>query len=95
MLVQLGRARFPSRFGSALQRSLTTATRDAFLEPVHAHPGVSCLNLNRPTTKNAISVRLLQVSTGLSSVTVGQYKHPVFQSNFRNVWSMRIMTKGL
>jgi len=36
------------------------ASRQAFLEPVVSHPGVVCLNLNRPETKNAISVKLLQ-----------------------------------
>lgn len=32
----------------------------AFLEPVSSHPGIACLSLNRPKSKNAISMSLLQ-----------------------------------
>ncbi|KZT29268.1 ClpP/crotonase [Neolentinus lepideus HHB14362 ss-1] len=42
------------------RRFLTTTTRQAFLEPVKEHPGVTCLSLNRPETKNAISLKLLE-----------------------------------
>lgn len=35
---------------------------EAFLEPLEPHPGITCLNLNRPKSKNAISTTLLQVS---------------------------------
>lgn len=35
----------------------------AFLEPIASHPGIVCLSLNRPQTKNAISLTLLQVNT--------------------------------
>lgn len=41
-------------------RSLSTPARQAFLEPVESHPGVTSLALNRPQSKNAISVTLLQ-----------------------------------
>ncbi|KAF9057986.1 ClpP/crotonase-like domain-containing protein [Panaeolus papilionaceus] len=38
----------------------TQATQEAFLEPLESHPGVTCLSLNRPQSKNAISRSLLQ-----------------------------------
>lgn len=41
-------------------RFLSTDARQAFLEPVASHPGVTCLALNRPQTKNAISLKLLE-----------------------------------
>jgi methylglutaconyl-CoA hydratase len=36
---------------------------EAFLERLEPHPGITCLNLNRPKSKNAISTTLLQVSS--------------------------------
>jgi len=39
---------------------LTTNSREAFLEPLPSYPGITCLSLNRPRSKNAISLRLLQ-----------------------------------
>lgn len=42
------------------QRLFTTASRQAFLEPLQEHAGVTCLSLNRPETKNAISLKLLE-----------------------------------
>jgi len=36
------------------------ASPQAFLEPVESHPGITCLSLNRPQSKNAISMALLQ-----------------------------------
>jgi len=42
-------------------RFLQVATsQQAFLEPLGSHPGISCLSLNRPQSKNAISTTLLQ-----------------------------------
>jgi methylglutaconyl-CoA hydratase len=41
-------------------RSLTTNSRQAFLQPLTSYSGVTCLSLNRPQTKNAISLKLLQ-----------------------------------
>jgi methylglutaconyl-CoA hydratase len=38
-------------------------SRQAFLEPLSTHPGVTCLSLNRPEAKNAISLTLLKVPT--------------------------------
>jgi hypothetical protein len=35
------------------------ASREAYLEPLE--DGITCLSLNRPASKNAISVRLLKV----------------------------------
>lgn len=40
----------------------TAASQQAFLEPLGSHPGISCLSLNRPQSKNAISTTLLQVN---------------------------------
>lgn len=42
------------------RRFITTNTRQAFLEPIASHTGVTCLALNRPQTKNAISLKLLE-----------------------------------
>ena len=38
------------------------ASQQALLEPLDSHPGISCLSLNRPQSKNAISTTLLQVN---------------------------------
>ncbi|KAJ7498716.1 ClpP/crotonase-like domain-containing protein [Mycena latifolia] len=35
-------------------------SRQAFLEPLPTHPGITCLSLNRPEAKNAISLTLLK-----------------------------------
>lgn len=45
------------------QRSLSVASAlpEAFLEPVGGEKGVVALTLNRPSAKNAISVKLLKV----------------------------------
>ncbi|CCL99896.1 uncharacterized protein FIBRA_01921 [Fibroporia radiculosa] len=45
-----------------LCRDIQTATTqaEAYLENLSSHPGISCLALNRPQAKNAISVKLLQ-----------------------------------
>ncbi|KAF8138501.1 ClpP/crotonase-like domain-containing protein [Boletus edulis] len=48
-------------FGAAIRRSLSTnATAEAFLQPVPSNPSVACLFLNRPQSKNAISMRMLE-----------------------------------
>ncbi|PBL02304.1 enoyl-CoA hydratase [Armillaria gallica] len=39
---------------------MSTSLPQAFLEPITSHPGVTCLSLNRPQSKNAISMRMLQ-----------------------------------
>ncbi|KAF8204798.1 ClpP/crotonase-like domain-containing protein [Pholiota molesta] len=36
------------------------ASQQAFLEPLESHPGITCLSLNRPESRNAISMTLLQ-----------------------------------
>jgi len=42
---------------------------EAFLQPLDSHPGVQCLNLNRPKSKNAISTTLLhQLRKSLDSI---------------------------
>jgi len=46
--------------GLARRFITTNTTRQAFLEPVASHSGVTCLALNRPQTKNAISLQLLE-----------------------------------
>ncbi|KAE9410121.1 ClpP/crotonase [Gymnopus androsaceus JB14] len=35
-------------------------SRQAFLEPLEGHPGITCLSFNRPQSKNAISTTLLK-----------------------------------
>ncbi|KAF8631599.1 hypothetical protein AX15_002347 [Amanita polypyramis BW_CC] len=44
----------------ALRRLLSTPSHQAFLEPLESHPGITCLSLNRPQSRNAISTTLLQ-----------------------------------
>ncbi|KAJ6515676.1 ClpP/crotonase-like domain-containing protein [Mycena sanguinolenta] len=46
----IGQARLNARFYSG----------QAFLEPLSTHPGITCLSLNRPEAKNAISLTLLK-----------------------------------
>ncbi|KAG9218875.1 hypothetical protein CCMSSC00406_0001011 [Pleurotus cornucopiae] len=41
-------------------RSYSAAHKQAFLEPVASHPGIARLALNRPQSKNAISLTLLK-----------------------------------
>lgn len=50
------------RSSASTRRFLQHAAHDAqaFLEPITSHPGITCLSLNRPQTKNAISLTLLQ-----------------------------------
>ncbi|THV08350.1 enoyl-CoA hydratase [Dendrothele bispora CBS 962.96] len=36
------------------------SSKEAFLEPLESHPGITCLSLNRPQSKNAISTTLLK-----------------------------------
>jgi len=43
----------------------------AFLEPLETHPGITCLSLNRPKSKNAISMTLLQVFPTIVRVEAG------------------------
>ncbi|KAF5387634.1 hypothetical protein D9615_000573 [Tricholomella constricta] len=44
----------------AFRRYLSTSQKEAFLENVPSHPGITCLSLNRPQSKNAISLALLE-----------------------------------
>ncbi|KAH0839961.1 ClpP/crotonase-like domain-containing protein [Lanmaoa asiatica] len=47
--------------GTAIRRSFSTkGTAEAFLQPVPSNPSIACLFLNRPQSKNAISMRMLQ-----------------------------------
>ncbi|TFK71785.1 ClpP/crotonase [Pluteus cervinus] len=41
-------------------RGIATESRQAYLEHLPSHPGISCLSLNRPQSKNAISRQLLK-----------------------------------
>lgn len=54
---------------SLYRRSLQSQAanlKQAFLEPARLnseeHQGITCISLNRPETKNAISMRLLEVA---------------------------------
>ncbi|KAG1761351.1 ClpP/crotonase-like domain-containing protein [Suillus occidentalis] len=40
-------------------RLFSTQAPEAFLEPLQSHLGITCLSLNRPQAKNAISMKLL------------------------------------
>lgn len=44
-----------------LLQSSTATSQQAFLENLESTPGVTCLSLNRPQSRNAISTTLLQV----------------------------------
>ncbi|KAJ7639025.1 ClpP/crotonase-like domain-containing protein [Roridomyces roridus] len=49
------------RLGLGLRTRVTRAfSQQALLEPLSTHPGVTCLSLNRPEAKNAISTTLLK-----------------------------------
>ena len=67
MLVRTARLRSCGLLSPAhlLKRAYTVSASpdaEAFLKPAgSSHPGVAYLSLNRPKTKNAISVNLLQV----------------------------------
>ncbi|KAF8917826.1 ClpP/crotonase-like domain-containing protein [Mucidula mucida] len=51
-------------------RISTVSSRHAFLEQIPSHPGVTCLSLNRPGSKNAISRQMLQeIETSLETVS--------------------------
>ncbi|KAH7911567.1 ClpP/crotonase-like domain-containing protein [Hygrophoropsis aurantiaca] len=41
-------------------RWISTSKNEAFLDSFSSNPGIACLSLNRPQSKNAISLRLLQ-----------------------------------
>ena len=58
-------ARLAWPYGRYLQAA---ASQQAFLEPLGSHPGISCLSLNRPQSKNAISTTLLQVNSPSSVI---------------------------
>ncbi|KAA1466747.1 ClpP/crotonase [Dentipellis sp. KUC8613] len=45
------------------RRFISNSSAEAFLQPLQTHPGVSLLALNRPQSKNAISLRLLKELT--------------------------------
>ncbi|KAI0772014.1 ClpP/crotonase [Trametes elegans] len=46
-----------------LQTSQPSFSAEAYLEPVQGRPGITSLLLNRPKTKNAISLRMLKART--------------------------------
>lgn len=43
-----------------IRRSLSSNPAEAFIQPLQSDPGIACLFLNKPQTKNAISKRMLQ-----------------------------------
>ncbi|KAK7061884.1 enoyl-CoA hydratase [Favolaschia claudopus] len=47
-------------FTAPLRSSARSYSQQAFLEPVSTQPGITCLSLNRPEAKNAISLTLLK-----------------------------------
>ncbi|KAJ6539551.1 ClpP/crotonase-like domain-containing protein [Mycena capillaripes] len=48
------------RFIGQVRFSARSYSGQAFLEPLPTHPGITCLSLNRPEAKNAISLTLLK-----------------------------------
>jgi methylglutaconyl-CoA hydratase len=62
------------------------AEKEAFLAPVESHPGVWGLALNRPKSKNAISVKLLEVWFGYKLYIPHTSYLTGASSNSENVW---------
>ncbi|KAF9226648.1 ClpP/crotonase [Gyrodon lividus] len=61
MLSQSFLSRSSLVLSKAFRRSISrTNTAEAFVQPVQSDPAIACLFLNRPQSKNAISVRMLQ-----------------------------------
>jgi methylglutaconyl-CoA hydratase len=74
-------------------RYLSTPSRQAILEPLTSHPGVSCISLNRPQSKNAISLTLLEVrKTGMNEVNALLTR---MFSNSGKTLMLFILTKGV
>ncbi|KAJ3518051.1 hypothetical protein NLJ89_g86 [Agrocybe chaxingu] len=60
-ILNLATRRISSRTFRQARRFLQVqSSQQAFLEPLESHPGITCLSLNRPQSKNAISTTLLQ-----------------------------------
>lgn len=78
-------------FGSRFLQVQASADKEAFLRPIESHPGVWGLALNRPKSKNAISLNLLKVRNGCM-----QIRSPLtrFNSNSVNVWKPCNTTRG-
>jgi len=55
----------PSALRASRRLFSQSLTKQAFLGTLTSHPGVTCLSLNRPQSKNAISRTLLQVNASL------------------------------
>ena len=70
------------------------ATQQALLEPLDSHPGISCLSLNRPLSKNAISTILLQVNQPASVISYRLVHIIVSYSNSEKALKSFIATRG-
>ncbi|KIJ07758.1 enoyl-CoA hydratase [Paxillus involutus ATCC 200175] len=54
-------SRSSSVLSQAFRRSISkTSTAEAFVQPLPSDPAIACLFLNRPQSKNAISIKMLQ-----------------------------------
>ena len=67
------------------------ASQQAFLETLDSRPGISCLSLNRPQNKNAISTTLLQVNYLPLALS---YEFIVSYSNSEKALKSSILTRG-
>lgn len=67
---------------------------EAFLERLEPHPGITCLNLNRPKSKNAISTTLLQVSSRQIVLQVHSKYISIYLSNSMTAWRSFGLTRG-
>jgi hypothetical protein len=78
----------PRRFSSLPQNQ-------AFLEPLANCPGITCLSLNRPQSKNAISLVLLEVTYSFAiTCRLLRFTLPTF-SNSGKAWRAFILTRGI
>lgn len=75
------------------RRFSSVSQNQAFLEPLVSHPGITCLSLNRPQSKNAISLALLQVTFLPITCKLLLFTLPT-SSNSDKAWRMFISTKG-
>lgn len=87
-------AQLSRHFAARLYQIQAAPEKQAFLRPIDSHPGVWGLALNRPQSKNAISVTLLQVSFTQHSTKDGHESDSVF-SNLGNAWRQSHTTRGL
>ena len=83
----------PNHFSRRAYSISASPDAEAFLRPAgSSYPGVTYLSLNRPKTKNAISINLLQVR--LSQPLQVQPLNATYCSNSGTVWNRSASTRS-